>query len=228
MLVRNIVIGAAVAAVVTLGGTAAANADEMYPPTSPGGPSLAGSVTVGECHSDAPWIDYDIALTDGDAAQASAPASLSLSSGANSVTIPLGNLENGHLSGRVLWPGAAVDENGTPTQWPGWAEVDGEWVETGANYGWTRGAVTAQLSAGVSESVGLVYPTGSPECAPLPAGVERPFTETGGPSDLELAFTGGNGSVAGLALAGGALALLGGGVIVGRRVAARRTATTES
>lgn len=222
MLIRNTFVVAAVAAFIALGSASAANADDSYPPVPPGSPSLAGSVAVGECHSDAPWIDYDIDLTGAEGEALASAASLSITDGSNSVTLPLGQLSNGHLEGRVLWPGAAVDASGAPTQWPGWVQENGTWVDTGANYGWTRGTVTATLTAGASLSVPLVYPVETPNCT-TPA-IELPFTPSGTSDDasvIELAFTGSNAPITAVALGGTAIALLGVGIVVGRRFARR-------
>jgi uncharacterized repeat protein (TIGR01451 family) len=74
------------------------------------------------CFRDTPFVDYNATV---------------LGVGApNGVTITWQKL-NGEvvrvltgqpLSGRLLWPGAALDPSGYPVAWPGWAFVDGEWV----------------------------------------------------------------------------------------------------
>jgi hypothetical protein len=45
------------------------------------------------------------------------------------VTVPPGWTEGTPITGQQLWPGAAVDALGEPTDWPGWTELpDGSWI----------------------------------------------------------------------------------------------------
>jgi LPXTG-motif cell wall-anchored protein len=132
--------------------------------------SLDGSVAVGECLNDAPWIAYDVVLTGVEGDLTAHTASLVLTDGTSTETIVLGALtEDGTLSGRTLWPGASVADDGvTPTGWPGWELVDGTWVETDGNYAWTRGDLTATLVVNPEIAVDLVYPVATPNCATAP------------------------------------------------------------
>ncbi|WP_278236373.1 LPXTG cell wall anchor domain-containing protein [Isoptericola sp. AK164] len=145
-------------------------------------PTLAGSLAAGECVADAPWINYDVRLTDPDGQSAATSAFLVLSDGTHEETLPLGELDaDGMLSGRTLWPGASVADDGvTPTGWPGWAQrADGTWVETDGNYAWTRGDITATLVVNPEVAVDLAYPPATPNCA-----AEPPQTDpTPAPSD---------------------------------------------
>jgi hypothetical protein len=86
------------------------------------------------------------------------------------------------LSGRTLWPGAVIDADGNPLDWPGWSLVDGEWV-VGDEFDWVRPDVqvivtvdgpaeiltigTAGFSrqAAVGEAITVAYPPASPQCA---------------------------------------------------------------
>ncbi|GAA4717483.1 hypothetical protein GCM10023216_01870 [Isoptericola chiayiensis] len=139
--------------------------------------SLDGSVAVGECVADAPWIAYEIELEDPDGQavpdeNGQYPAYLVLTDGTNEATISLGVLgEDGTLSGRALWPGASVADDGvTATGWPGWTQdAEGRWVETDENYAWTRGDVDATLVVNPDIAVALDYPDATPECANPPA-----------------------------------------------------------
>ncbi len=170
--------------------------DDGYTPRQPEEPTLAGSFAVGECARDVPWIEYAVELTDPDAQVATRTVTLTLSDGANSTTLTLGELVDNRLSGRVLWPGATVDANGDAAGWPGWEYVDGTWVPTSGNFAWTRGDITAVLDVNPQLAVPLAYPPASPDCV-----------------------SGAQVAAAGLAVTGGALGALvpfaiGGGVIV--------------
>lgn len=190
--------------------------DGGYTPNEPTEPTLAGSLAVGECNGDVPWIKYSVTLTDPDDQATSNTARLVLSDGSNSTTIVLGDLVDGQLTGRALWPGASVDAAGNPTGWPGWAFVDGKWVETDGNFAWTRGAITATIEVNPELAVPLSYPPATPECAAVP-----PLISDESPGNPETAgllpATGLGASMLPIGLVGGLLAI--GGVTL---VAIRR------
>ncbi|WP_106813979.1 LPXTG cell wall anchor domain-containing protein [Microbacterium timonense] len=210
---RSFFVALTVAGVVALGAPAAAQAEtDDYTPTNPATPSLAGSTAVGVCEDDVPWISYDVTLIDPDAQTSNAAARLVLTDGTNSATIPLGTLSNGHLAGRVLWPGASVSASGQPTGWPGWVYENGAWVETSGNFRWTRGDISATIEVNPSLAVPLSYPPSTPECA----------TDPGNPSTAAiLPATGMGAAVLPIAIAGGVAVAIG-AVIMLRRRAVRR------
>lgn len=155
-------------------------------------PSLAGSVVSGVCLADAPWISYEILLTDPDNQSDADGAVLVFTDGVNTETVPLGSLdENRALEGKVLWPGASVADDGvTPTGWPGWVQVDGKWVETDDNFGWTLASTTATLVVNPDVEVAIAYPPATPDCAAAPPQDDIPGDEAGSPSGVGLASTG--------------------------------------
>jgi hypothetical protein len=133
-------------------------------------PTLTGSLAA-ECITNAPWIFYDVVLNDPDGVVATDAVSLVFSDGTNTETIELGTLADGKLSDKALWPGATVAEDGvTPTGWPGWALVDGEWVATDDNFGWTLDLTEATLVVNPELSVDLAYPAATLDCAPTTPG----------------------------------------------------------
>ena len=124
------------------------------------------------------------------------------------------------LSGRVLWPGAAVDADGTPTDWPGWELVDGEWAETDDDLG-ANLLPSAQVTFTVNPetTVTVAYP-------PANIGLRRPGgrcrdrrRRRSGVRGDDLADTGSSGAAAMLALAAGLIAV-GSGMRLARRLAA--------
>jgi len=220
---RRSILGFALGAIVVLGGGGAALADasggdppvpvgvataDGYTPDEPTAPTLAGSTAAGVCDHDAAWISFSVLLTDPDATTDTA-ARLVLRNGADRVSIPLGELTEGRLAGRVLWPGASVDADGVPTGWPGWAYENGAWVQTSGNYAWTRGAITAVIEVGAALAVPLSYPAATPACTADP----RPA-----PAALGLAVTGQDPAfVLAAAAAGGALVLGGAAALIRHR-----------
>ena len=145
-----------------------AEGTDGYTPDEPAEPTLAGSTAVGECDGDVPWISFAVELTDPDGQSTGNTARLVITDGSNTATIELGELVDGQLSGRVLWPGASVDAAGNPTGWPGWAFVDGQWVETDENFRWTRGNISATIIVNPEVAVPLSYPPSTPQCATDP------------------------------------------------------------
>ncbi|WP_350347087.1 hypothetical protein ABIQ69_10605 [Agromyces sp. G08B096] len=172
-------------------------------------PSLAGSIAAGTCLANAPWIVFDVVLTDPDAQSTSRLVKLVLSDGTNSETLELGELdENGKLSGRILWPGASVDEQGNPTGWPGWEQTaDGFWVETDGNYAWTRSLTSATLQVNPELGVGLAYPPATPNCLSGPGG-------SGSGDGSALAVTGQGKGLASTGFAGATIAIVAGIIVV--------------
>lgn len=209
---RTLFAAALTAVVVGLSAPAAfAESNDPYTPYTPQTPTLAGSTAVSECIGDVPYIHYSIDMTDPDDIAKSHTAYLKLSDGKNVVDIRLGELGSGdELSGTLLWPGASVDADGNATGWPGWTQVDGQWVETTGNFAWTRGAITAELHVNPELPVSLSYPKASAACASPELSAEHP----------SLASTGG--AVPYLAVGAGVAALaVGTGLVLRRRRATR-------
>ncbi|HEY9324247.1 MAG TPA: hypothetical protein VIP50_04885 [Agromyces sp.] len=168
-------------------------------------PSLKGSVATGICEADSPWIFFDVELTDPDKQSTGNTASLVMTDGVNTETIELGDLEGGSLSGKVLWPGASVDENGTANGWPGWALVGDKWIEVDDNFAWTRGEITAELVVNPELDVAISYPPATPECATGPK--STPGGEGGVPA------AGGTG-LASTGFAGTSIAIVAGIIVI--------------
>lgn len=218
---RSIVAAAAVAAVLMLAAPAAASADVNATPTptptasageldyTPVGqqePSLAGSSANAVCLQSAPWINYQVTLTDPEGL-AGNQAQLVMSDGTHQISLQLGSLAAGSIAGSVLWPGASVDGQGVGDGWPGWEYEQGTWLETSDNFAWTRGDIEAWIRVNPDLDVPLSYPDESAECAG-PAG-EVSSTGTQG----RLPATGGS-SAAVMPLAGVAVGAVVAGLVV--------------
>jgi len=176
-------------------------------------PSLDGSVATGTCIADAPWIFYDITLTDPDQQATSHDASLVLSDGTNTETIALGAIDDsGKLQGKVLWPGASVDDEGNANGWPGWKQLDdGTWVETDGNFAWTRALTSAELIVNPELKVALAYPPATPDCiAAPPVDPENP-TE---PTDPATPAASGSQDLAETGFAGTSIAIAAGVIVL--------------
>jgi hypothetical protein len=164
------ILGIAVLTALAVPSAAFAADDSSYTPSTNDTATLAGSAAVASCEADAAYIDYNVTLTDPDGVSTSHTAVLVMTDGSNSVEVPLGQLQNNQLSGRVLWPGASVGADGRGNGWPGWTFQNGQWVETAGNYGWTRGAISAEIRVNPELAVPLSYPQAAPDCLTDPAG----------------------------------------------------------
>ena len=211
---RTLAAAALTLAITGLSAGAAFAADDDSPPVTPTSPTLAGSTAGSACVGDVPYISYSVTLTDPDNVSTDHSVYLRLTDGSNEFQTKLGDLKNNKLSGTILWPGAKVDGNGDAAGWPGWAKVDGQWVETNGNYAWTRGNITASLIVNPELVVPVSYPTATSGCAnPTAVSPESPGTSA-------LATTGGTVSLVAAGIGVGALAV-GLGLTMRRRRAQR-------
>ncbi|MFF8345787.1 peptidase [Cellulosimicrobium sp. AB352] len=145
-----------------LAGPAHAAEGDTYVPTEP---SMRLTTLAPVCESDAAYLDYAIEVegTDHDTATVTW-----INPDGESV------VQSGlPLSGRLLWPGAVVDDSGRGVDWPGWRLEDGRWVE-GDEYDWVRPSVDVRFEVNPHVVVTTVYPPASPDCATNPPGLDDP------------------------------------------------------
>ncbi len=69
----------------------------------------------------------------------------------------------------LRWPGMEVDDDGAPTDWPGWILEEGTWSEGDDGFAWARGdvAVFATFNP-TTAAVPVAYPPASEACAAAP------------------------------------------------------------
>lgn len=194
---RSILAAVVAAALLTLAAPAAATADVGagtvrvfdgdvdYTPDKPKEPSLAGSRVDVVCLRDAPWITFEVTLTDPDRQSTGDRAVLVISDGTHEVSLPLGTLASGRVAGSVLWPGAAVS-GGVGTGWPGWVYEGGQWRETAGNFAWTRGDVRAWIRVNPELAVPLAYPPATSGCAAPTGSIQGRLAATGTSGDILL------------------------------------------
>ncbi|WP_402463686.1 Ig-like domain-containing protein [Isoptericola aurantiacus] len=123
------------------------------------GLSLEGSTVSSTSVDGVPWILFDVYLSDPQNESTGNTAYLELTDGTNTTEIELGELVDGRLTGSVLWPGAELEEDGTPSAFPDWALVDGTWTRSEGEYAWTLGDVSATLRVNPELQVEIAYPT---------------------------------------------------------------------
>ncbi|HEX5859999.1 MAG TPA: hypothetical protein VFY91_17960 [Microbacterium sp.] len=161
-------------------------------------PLLPGAINS-VCVGDVPHLGYAVTLPEGYTADSSTPLTITFVNpdGENYV------VENQPLSGSLLWPGASDAE---PKMWPGWALVDGEYVETDGNFAWTREGVTVEFAVNPTYETLVTYPEATALCANPPAGEPTPTDEPGTPGEPGTPVPASNpGNTPALAVTGGSV-----------------------
>ncbi len=188
-------------------------------------PTLFGSTAAAVCEANTPWIVFDVVLNDPDGISTGHTAYLVLSDGTHTEKVELGPLgEDGMIEGRVLWPGAAIDEAGNPIAWPGWKQLpNGRWVVTDENFGWTHSLTSATLEVNPELSIALEYPPAvvgcGPASSPASSGDPTPIASGEGSGLASTGFAGGP-----LLYVAGGLVLLGAVVLAVTIVVRRKRA----
>jgi hypothetical protein len=188
-------------------------------PTTPAAQSPTWAVDP-FCRNDTPYLATSALLTPD---LAGLPVTLhwvdSAGNERHTQQVPAGTSE-------VLWPGAVVDGQGNPTDWPGWILQDGEWVEADDGFAWARSASVFFTVNPTSPTFAAEYPPAEPTCHAGPPAVKilrSSVTPPPAPAPTLPETGGGPGPLpalgAGLLAAGGSL------VVIGRqrRIDAERT-----
>ena len=114
------------------------------------------------CDNNTPYVSYNVV------ADNFTPTSLLTINWIDSANNIVATQSNMPLSGTVLWPGAVVDSNNKPTDWPGWVLVNGQWTQGNDGFELTRPAVTMQFTLNPTQSVVVNYPAASAGCNAMP------------------------------------------------------------
>jgi hypothetical protein len=186
------------------------------PPTTtlpPG--SLDVSAFSPLCRRNAPYISYSIVPVGFTPERATVTMTIRA---ANGTVVATHQIEE--LTGTMLWPGATVDADGRPTDWPGWKLADDgvSWIPDPADRH-LRDALSIEVSVGTATATATVaYPVETEACLgpdsspPPPTAPATPITPTTAPSSAtltsDLPSTGSSGLVTLLAV-GAVCVLLG-------------------
>jgi hypothetical protein len=149
---------AAAAVLLGTGGLVSAQDDDGYV-----NPGLDVSGFTVECVEDAPYIVYDIQPI-GFEWPGTATLTIFDVEG-NQVEAPFEVTEK---SGRFLYPGAELDENGDPIDWPGWElNADGFWVRDPSD-AILREGLDILVQVNPEATIEIRYPAETPECLDPP------------------------------------------------------------
>ncbi|WP_206743356.1 gliding motility-associated C-terminal domain-containing protein, partial [Flavobacterium sp. Leaf82] len=114
------------------------------------------------CSNNTPYVSYTVT------ADNFTPTDLLTINWLDSANNIVATQSNMALSGSVLWPGATVDANNNPTDWPGWVLVNGQWTQGNDGFELTRPAVTMQFTLNPTQSVVVNYPSAITGCNAMP------------------------------------------------------------
>ncbi|MBE8726522.1 gliding motility-associated C-terminal domain-containing protein, partial [Flavobacterium hungaricum] len=114
------------------------------------------------CVNDVPYLDYVITPVNFTPANG---VSISWANAANTVITTMSDLP---LSGRVLWPGAVVDENGKGIDWPGWVFENNKWIQAADGFEGLRPTANVTISLNPSQTITVNYPPSDPYCTARP------------------------------------------------------------
>ncbi|MGE3277325.1 MAG: MBG domain-containing protein, partial [Vicinamibacterales bacterium] len=122
------------------------------------------------CIADTPYVSFNITaanFTPVNGATATIEWIDSLGNTVRTDVLPWTNTSQ-PLTGQLLWPGAVVDGNGQPVDWPGWLLQDGLWIQGSDGYENTRPTSTVRISVNPTTEVTVNYPPPTPNCNAAP------------------------------------------------------------
>jgi len=135
---------------------------------------------VTECVQDAPWLEYSVDARNLDVSNRTMQVNWLDGAGTVVHTDDIPIAADGLVTGRLLFPGAAIDGNGDGVLWPGYrAARSGEtpdWENlvldpTLPSYGLRAGA-SVEFVINPSTVVPITYPPASPSCAETPGDLQ--------------------------------------------------------
>ncbi len=107
------------------------------------------------CVRDTPFVDYNATLLG-----VGAPGGVTITwQKLNGEVVRV--LTGQALTGRLLWPGAAIDPAGNPVAWPGWSFVDGEWIQVNDGL---RPDMRIVFEVNPTAQTTVLYPPATPAC----------------------------------------------------------------
>lgn len=127
-------------------------------------PGMLAGTAQAVCVDNVAYVDY--ALPDFSGASAPQVTVRWLTPGGRVVE----QLDDQPASGRLLWPGSAVDGSGMGTAWPGWDFVDGAWEEVADD---RIPDLTVEITLTTAFSTTVTYPGSTGACAAQPPGTFR-------------------------------------------------------
>jgi gliding motility-associated-like protein len=127
------------------------------------------------CVNDVPYIDYVVTAVNFTPVDG---VTIAWAGSNNNVITTMNNLP---LSGRVLWPGAVVDQAGNGIDWPGWVFQNNKWIQAADGFETLRPTATLTITVNPSQTIVVNYPPADPYCTARPTFAIVANDDTAGP-----------------------------------------------
>ncbi|MBF4493078.1 gliding motility-associated C-terminal domain-containing protein [Flavobacterium sp. MR2016-29] len=127
------------------------------------------------CVNDVPYVDY--AIIPGNFIPINGVTIVWADNNNNIIT----TMTNLPLSGRILWPGAVVDQAGNGIDWPGWLFQNNKWIQGADGFETLRATAKLTISVNPSETIIVNYPPADPYCIARPTFAIVANDDTAGP-----------------------------------------------
>ena len=114
------------------------------------------------CVNDVPYIDYMVNPVNFTPVNG---VTIAWANNNNTVITTMNELP---LTGRLLWPGAVVDQTGKGIDWPGWVFQDNKWIEAPDGFETLRPLAKLIISTNPTETITIEYPKAEPYCTARP------------------------------------------------------------
>ncbi len=114
------------------------------------------------CVNDVPYIDYVVTPVNFTPVNG---VTIAWANNNNTVITTMNDLP---LTGRLLWPGAVVDQTGKGIDWPGWVFQDNKWIEAPDGFETLRPLAKLIISTNPTETITIEYPKAEPYCTARP------------------------------------------------------------
>ncbi|WP_449404066.1 T9SS type B sorting domain-containing protein [Flavobacterium hibernum] len=114
------------------------------------------------CVNDVPYVDYVVTPVN------FTPINGVTIAWANSSNTVITTMNDLPLSGRILWPGAVVDQAGKGIDWPGWIFQNNKWIQGADGFETLRPSATLTITLNPSQTITVTYPPSEPLCTLRP------------------------------------------------------------
>ncbi|MFN5705694.1 MAG: Ig-like domain-containing protein, partial [bacterium] len=118
------------------------------------------------CRNDVPYLSYNIAPNF--TPSSNNQVTITWLNGDGTSLNPPVVYNNLTQSGEILWPGAVLDNQGNPIDWPGWIISNGQWIQAADGFENTRPNSLIRVSINPTDSILVSYPPATPNCNSVP------------------------------------------------------------
>ncbi len=132
-----------------------------------------GLTATAICRNDVPYIQYTVTPNFNPAT--TNPVTIKWLNGDKTTVTAQAVASSQPLTAEILWPGAAVDNQGNGIDWPGWYISNGQWVQGADGFENTRPTAYMVFSVNPTDTIQVSYPPATPACNAAPPNVVVPI-----------------------------------------------------